>query len=169
MSEASERTPLTGQEYYAIRALFGLISGYETCLSRLEARAKKCAPGTWRDMKMLAKVSDKTIVNLLKTVPLEKLRQIQRELDNTRISVEVKRSVIPLPSHDEFTYVPLKPLDSLLNRILTWECAFCEKHGKEIKHCECRKELKAVFPYEIDEESGEGCGYKGYSIGDETA
>lgn len=164
MSEASERTPLTGQEYYAIRALFGLISGYETSLSRLEARAKRSDRGTWRDMNMITKVADKTVISLLKTVPDEKLLQIRRELDNTIVKVEVKRSVVPQPAQDEFAYVPIKPLDALLNRILTWECAFCEKQGKEIKHCECRKELKAIFPYEIDEQSGDGCGYKGYSI-----
>ena len=164
------RVPLTGQEYYAIRALFGLISGYETGMSRLEKRAKEYSEnGTWRDMRMIAKVADKTVISLLRSVPTDKLRQIRRELDNTVVKVEVKKSVVPQPEKEEYAYVPIRPLDALLNRILSWECAFCEKDGKDIKRCECRKELEAVFPYDIEAQDKDGCRFRGYSIGDESA
>lgn len=167
MSEKTpERIPLTGREYYALREMFGLISCYGKSLGYLEKRAKTL-PGVWRDMHMISAKTERVIAALLSTVPTDKLRQIERELENTYVSVEVRRTVIAQPEREMFTYVPQKPLEALIEGVLRGECMFCEKDQRESKKCPWRKAIEATYPYELPEVYKEHCRFSGFTIDEE--
>lgn len=83
------RPRLRGREYNAIRELFGLMSGLEKYMGLLKERAQ-LQPGCWRDLRLVEAKLEKGLEALLKTIPPDKLGQVQRDLDNTQVTVEVR-------------------------------------------------------------------------------
>ena len=87
-ADSEGRAGLTGKEFAALESLFATVSTYEVVLPMLEERARTlCERGTWRDLRMLRKVSDRVIARLLATVPARKLQQTLTTLDHVRVYV----------------------------------------------------------------------------------
>lgn len=149
--------PLSGNEYYAVREIFAVISAFETSMDYLKDRAK-LKPGTWRDMKLVSTKSQSAVGELLRTVPLKKIEQIMIELKNTFITVDVRpvRGVKP-PKRPDYVYVPAAALDGLIERVMDIDCFACEKRGREIKKCQLRALIEDTFPYAIPEPDNDGC------------
>ena len=166
--QAEERWPLSGREYFAIRQLFAIVSSYEHSMTQLEKRAK-AIPGAWRDLKMLSAKSENLIAALLRTVPANKLQQIQRELGSTTVTVEVKGAANSKLERGAFQYVPCEALETLIQHMIDWECFSCEKCGKEAKKCPYRETIEACFPYEMSFKDKEYCAYSGMNIQTEEA
>ena len=163
MSEQQDRTPLTQEEYYSLRLVFGFVTAIENALPVIEKRARR-VPGAWRDLKMLSTKGQGLITKLLTTVPSEKIRIIYKELRNMRTRVDIIQPGLPEPEHDGFTYVPTDALDALIRGVVTWECAFCEKDKKAARRCEWRKVIEATYPYDLPEKGNEGCRFSGWTI-----
>lgn len=162
--DADGRYALSGNEYYALRYLFGIISGFETSMGYLKERAQ-LKQGTWRDMKMIAAVAGKTVENLLATVPAKKLVQIHKELANTQIDIRVKGTAgIPSTEAESYCYVPENAIDTLVQNMLEYQCFACEKTERESRKCPYRKAIDGCFPFEQPEGTKDQCRYCGYSI-----
>lgn len=150
MENNLDRTRLTHDEYYALRTIFGLVSGYETNLVTLEKRIKHI-PGGWRDAKLIASLSAKLLTNILRTVPVDKLKMIQKELSHTEVFCKVNYDVTgKTKTADGYCYVPEKPLESLVDEVIGYNCLICDKKGNEYKRCKFYKSMKELYPWDID-------------------
>ena len=143
------RWPLSGQEYYAARALMGIVSTFETELKVLEKRLK-AIPYGWRDAKMIAAVADTLLIRLLKTVPPNKLAQIQHEISHTRVEINVTRDYTG-KAREQFTYVPNGALEWLEDKVIDMECSMCDLDEKQAKKCPVRKNIEALYMYDFPE------------------
>ena len=140
---------LSGQEYYATRALMGIVSTFETELQILQKRLKS-VPYGWRDAKMIAAVADSLLIRILKTVPPKKLAQIQQEISHTHVEINVTRDYTG-KSKEQFTYVPNKALEWLEDKVLDTECTMCDMDKSEAKRCPVRKNIEALYMYDFPE------------------
>jgi hypothetical protein len=149
MSE-NNRTPLGAREYYALRNLFGMVSSFEVTAKDLEKRVKSI-PGGWRDMRLLTVLSEKLMKNVVETIPTKKLQLIRKELEHTVVHIDVKNNVLPKKesADNRFTYVPEGTIDRLVDIAVQTECLFCEKKGKDAKHCQLRKDIEMTYMYDI--------------------
>lgn len=143
----NERVPLSGREYYALREVFGMVSSFNKCAADLEKRVKRI-PGAWRDYRLLMVLSEKLMGKLLNTIPQKKLGQIKRDLTHTTCEVKVGMDVGGRIS-ETFCYVPDTALVNTVKRVMNWECLFCEKKDAEVKKCQCRKDLEALYPWDF--------------------
>lgn len=157
----NERTPLSGREYYALRELFGMVSSFNNCAGDLEKRVKTI-PGGWRDFRLLMTLSEKLMGKLLGTVPQKKLAMIRRELSHTTCEIKVTMDVSGRRA-EGFSYVPDDALVNTVERVMNWECLFCEKRGADVKRCPVRKDLDALYPWDFPLK-GETCPLAGMSI-----
>lgn len=161
--DSDGRYPLSGNEYYALREIFGIISAFETSHGYLKERAQ-LKPGTYRDMMLVLKKSQHVLTELLRTIPAKKLGQIMAELKHTFVNVEVRPERGVMPKQTDYVYVPAKALDDLIERVMDVECFACDKRGREIKKCPLRSMIEDTFPYDIPEPDNDGCKFCGYHI-----
>ena len=137
MENKLDRTRLTHDEYYALRTIFGLVSGYEVNLATLEKR--------------IASLSTKLLTNVLRTVPVDKLKMIQKELSHTEVFCKVNYDVTgKTKTADGYCYVPEKPLEALVDEVIGYNCLICDKKGNEYKRCQFYKSMKELYPWDID-------------------
>lgn len=162
--DADGKFPLSGNEYYAIREIFAVISALDSALGYLKDRAK-LTPGTWRDLCAVMKLSQKALDQLLRSVPVKKLVQIKSDIERTVVSVEVKPPHgVGLPKDPDFVCIPAPTLDYLIGIVMDIECFACEKRGREIKKCPIRPAIEDTFPFEIPEPENDGCKFCNYHI-----
>ena len=148
----AERVPLTGREYYALRALMGIVSTFETEDVSLEKRLKSIRGG-WRDIKLIEKLSSKLLDLILTTVPQKKLEQIRLEISHTRVEISVVRDVAGRYKPN-FTYVPNEALEWLEEQVIDMNCMLCDKTDKESKRCPIRRNIEALYMYDFPERKG---------------
>lgn len=142
-----DRVPLSGREYYALRELFGMVSSFNKCAGDLEKRVKT-VPGAWRDYRLLMVLSEKLMQKVLDTIPKKKLLQIRRDLSHTTCEIKVGMDVSGRRA-EGFCYVPDDALVNTVERVINWECLFCEKRGSSVKQCPIRKDLEALYPWDF--------------------
>ena len=128
------RMPMSNKEYHSFQMLTGFADSFDQEIDRLEARAKLAGKWVWRDMKMLRTVSHKVGQALFNTIPVKKQALVQAELTRMVAGVII-RPPMNLPMHEptNYTTVPIKSLEWLIDQILQWECLLCDKQGKEQK------------------------------------
>ena len=146
------RQPLTGREYYALRALMGIISTFETEDESLKNRLK-AVKGGWRDLKLIEALSQKLLDSVLATIPQKKLEQIRLEIAHTRVEINVVRDVSG-KYKPNFTYVPNDALEWLEEQVIDLSCMLCDKQGKETKRCPIRRNIEALYMYDFPERKG---------------
>ena len=88
--------------------------------------------------------SNKLLANILRTVPVDKLKMIQKELSHTQILCKVDYDVTG-KQEDGFCYVPEQPLEKLIDEVIGYNCLICDKGPDEYKRCEFYKS-----PWNID-------------------
>ena len=165
------KKPLSGREYGALRSFFGVVSTLAIAEDNLKERVK-LIPNGWRNWRLVESVSYKLLQDLMYTLPLNKLKQIQTELAHTRCYVEVRREYCnPAIDPDEkmMTYIPQRPFERIMAIAVNSECLFCDKTGKAAKRCPLRADLNAVYHFELEkelEEIGRGgeCPFAGWRI-----
>lgn len=152
MNDEYERVKMSGREYYALRALIGVVSTFSAYDADIEKRVRMI-PNGWRDLKLIEAKADKLFAEIMKTVPLQKIQQMKKELNNVRVEVNV------IPDYtgrkkDCFTYVPQDALEWLEEQVISMECAFCEKTCEQSKKCPIRKNIEALYHYDFPEKVG---------------
>ena len=148
----TERKNLSGKEYYALRALMGIVSTFETEDKQLRKRLDEVPMG-WCDVKLIEAKADRLLNAILATVPPKKLAQIRQEIGHTRVEINV------LPDYTgaqkkAFTYVPNDALEWLEDQIIDLYCMMCEKTDKESKRCPVRRNIEALYMYDFPERKG---------------
>ena len=146
--DASGRIPLSAREYAAIRAIYGSVNVLANYHSELERRCRGFKNG-WRDLRCLVVLSEKLLYKVLKTVPVKKLMQMKKELDNT--VCEVKVQGVSGRTNDGFMYVSEDAIVSLCEAATEVHCFGCTKTHKEAKRkCPIYKSIQNVFNYDFD-------------------
>lgn len=163
--DADGRIPLTGNEYYAIREIFGMISALELGMGYLQERAH-LKPGVWRDLKLVSAKAQSAVSELLRTVPRKKLEQITHDLEHTHVTVEIKPELkcVKPPQAENYVYVSALALDKLIDTVMQFECFACDKAGKDVKRCPVRKIIEDTFPYDFELDEDGGCVFRGCKI-----
>lgn len=166
--DADGRFHFSEREYYATRELFGIVSTFSKCAGELERRVREI-PGGWRDLRLIQTLSEKLLIGILRTVPQKKLAAIKRELDNTEVLVNVRRSVsTPLREDtDGFTYVSQRALERITQRVVDFECFCCEKKGADAKRCQLRRDIEATYMYEYPCPAKKECPFQEETFGGE--
>ena len=166
------KTPLSGNEYAALRCFFGVVSTMTIHQGRLEKRIRSI-PNGWRNWRFIQSSADRLLDELIETIPPNKLKQIRTELAHTRVFVEVRREFCnPAVDRDEkmMTYVPMRALERIMAVAVNNECLFCERSGKVAKKCPLRADLNAMYPFEVEKEpelaNGQECPFAGWRIDD---
>lgn len=139
--------PMTGKEYTALLRIFAT----ETALVETEPVLRdrlRTIPNGWRDFKMIIRRLGDLSSDILDTVPLKKLFQIQREVK----AVRVKLSIGPDASckDDQVIYINEKAFIALLDQVVQYNCLLCDKHGREVKKCPWLKLIEDAMPYSPD-------------------
>lgn len=168
VKDADGRFHLSEREYYATRQLFGAVSAFNNCAGELERRVREI-PGGWRDLRLITVLSEKLLIGILRTVPLKKLAAVRRELENTEMIVQVKRTAVQ-HSEDEiggYTYVPQRALERITQRVVDYECFCCEKQGADAKHCPLRRDIESTYMFEYQCPKGKECPFQGLTFGGE--
>jgi len=167
--EDPNRPRLSGREYNAIRELFGLMSALEKYMSLLKRRAQ-LQPGCWRDLRLVETKLERGLEGLLRTLPAEKLTQVQKDLQNTQVTVEVKPPAgLPRKMAESFSYIPTQPLEKLIKHVMDYECSMCEKSEKEGRKCKWRQIIEDTFPYNLPQPDSEHClfSWMGWVLGED--
>jgi hypothetical protein len=158
--------PVSGREYAAMQSLFAVISTLQVSEPVLEQRLRKLGGGVWRDFRMLTTKADKVMRALLTTVPVNKLAQISRNFDHTRVYIKVEAPGLKSKDDTNWLYVPASALDYVLNEMLGANCILCDKSEVEGRKCQHRKALEECLPHEIRVARGsERCKFADLIIG----
>ena len=142
-----ERWPMSGQEYYALKAIVGSISTLLNEQNQLKSRLKRIKGG-WRDLKLIEAKEITLYEAILDTVPLRKLQQMEVELRNADVEIKLVRDVTG-KHKPTFTYVPTEALEWLEEQVTDANCMLCEKSEKESRRCPIRRNIEALYAYDV--------------------
>ena len=151
------RLPMSNKEYASFLMLVGFADTLDQEYSRLERRSKLAGKTVWRDLKMLKTVSHNIAQRLFDTIPAKKQALVSEELKRAIAGVVIKPPAnLPVHQPTNYTTVPTKSLEWLIDQILQWECLCCVREGKEQKKCPFREKLETMYAFEIpDVKKGE--------------
>lgn len=137
------REPLSAREYRALRQLFGIVDMWDSQGSELRRRLK-LIPNGWRDARLIMSLSVKLLTKLCETIPRERLKLIQKELDNTTCEITV-RNTITKDERKAYTYVEEEALERITDKAMEVDCLLCDKRGKEARDCQLRKDIERLY------------------------
>lgn len=144
MESTQERKYLTSGEYQALRSIFAAVSELATHETAIKSRARFVKNG-WRDFRQCTTTLVRLMERIMNTIPLDKIRTIQRELDNTQLLIKVNAA--PIKVDDGITYIGVKDLEKLVQKACENECMLCEKDKAGVRHCEMRKCLENTYHF----------------------
>lgn len=164
--DADGRFHFSEREYFATRELFGIVSTFNNNAEQLERRVREI-PGGWRDLRLIMTLSEKLLVNILRTVPKKRLAIIKKELTNTEVLVNVRNAISPPlgTDTDGFTYVSQRALERITQRVVDFECFCCEKKGADAKHCQLRKDIESTYMFDYPCPAKRECPFAGMTFG----
>lgn len=152
----NERPALSYREYRALRQLFGIVDAWDREGSELKKRLK-LVKGGWRDARLIMVVSEKLLRNVCETIPMKKLKMIQKELNSTSCEIVVKNTISPTKK-ETFTYVEEEALERITDKAMEMECLFCEKCGRDARACQLRKDVERLYMWDFPKiKDGEHC------------
>lgn len=157
--DSDGRLPFSEREYYALRQLCGAFSMADNHSDELKERVR-LIPNGFRDLRLIVSMSEKLITNIMKTIPLKKLKLIQRELKNTVCEVKVNRDVTGRNS-EGFCYVPEQAMVRTVERVIDYTCFGCEKCGREAKKCPVRLDIESLYPWDVVVKGDDPCPLSG--------
>ena len=80
----------------------------------------------------------------------KKQKIVKAEMDRMTAGVYVAPpSGLPHTEPTDYTTVPTKSLEWLVDQILQWECLCCQREGKEQKKCPFRERLESLYLFEL--------------------
>ena len=143
-SEKYERRYLTAGEYASLRAIFAAISEMDDRIPNLTKRIKTI-PNGWRNFRAAESMMYNLLQEILETVPKDKLSQIQRELNNTKLIIKVTEA--PVKQEQGITYLKEDVLNRIVDRACANDCLFCSKSGSEVRKCQLRKDVEDTYQF----------------------
>lgn len=135
---------VTSREMRAIEVIAGLNNRLNKDEKHLETRLK-LIPDMWRRYRIAKSAIDKVIDGIYENVPMSVLLHMRKLQDNSEL---VFRPKSPLNSRTDVHVVLATDLKYLINDAMRQNCAMCLKTDREIKHCELRKVLMNVAPFQ---------------------
>lgn len=163
MENEYTRIPLTKREYYALREVFGIVNAFDRCAHDLKTRCQQI-PNGWRDLRLICSKAEKLMGDLLKTVPVEKLRSMKAELGQITCEVKCVKDFTGRLKAEGFSYVPDDALSRVVARLIGDECLVCDKSAKQGKRCPISKDIEALYPWPMPPR-GDRCPLAGLSAG----
>ncbi len=158
------RTPLSGKEYAALQSTFATRSNFTVILPILKKRAE--AAGVWEDLQRVDELCEQVMRQLLRTVPIPKLKQVMQNLSKVKIYIKEEAPGIQTKDPTNFVYVKAESLDFILQECMDFHCAMCDKTEIEGRKCPYRQAIEGCLPYEIRVARGsEKCKFADLSIG----
>lgn len=150
--DADGRIPLSQAEYEAIRTIYGAVNSLTVYHGDLERRCSGIKNG-WRDLRCLVALSTKVLSEILRTVPVKKLRQMRKDLQNTICIVKTK-GVTGEP-RDGFMYVEEDTIVRLAEAAAGVQCFGCDRCQQDAKqNCQLFKDVQSILNYELAEKDG---------------
>lgn len=165
----SERIPLRRAEYTGLMDLIGAVESSYNAMEALGRRAE-AVPGA---MDQLRQGHDLLIAGyraILRTVPEEKLRAIDRDLANIRIYVKVEAPGLKSMDTATWRYIRTSTVNRLVDYVANHECFFCDKSKDEARACPVRRMMEDALPHELEYAAPDGCcKWSGITLGLEGA
>lgn len=112
-------------------ALFATLQEIEGVKSDMRARLQ-AVPNGYRDIRLVEVTLTRLLTELVKTVPLEKLRSIQRMLPKMKYKVYFNGTVSQM--QDNATAIDSKDLAQLCTMVHGWYCVLCDDNCDHCKH-----------------------------------
>ena len=150
-----KREPLRFDEYEQLRNLFGTLMILEHAEESMQDRLKLIPFGK-RDMAMIFSQFSKLLQNLVNTTPQDRLIALSNELEHTHMEVKTTK---PKPGRlaNGTTYVPIQPLERVIDKAVSMECFCCEKCGRDVLNCQLRQDVQQIYHYDFPKEWKNGC------------
>ena len=152
--DSDGRYPMDIREYSALCMFVGTVHALEAHREELKDRLK-LIPGGWRDMQLITTLADKLFKNVLGTVPVKKLKTMQRELPHmiceTKINPALKNQ------HLDDVIIGLDALKKIVDRAMSIDCWACDKNKCDGRKCDLFKDVDACFPFELVGENDNKC------------
>lgn len=147
-----DRVPLSNREYHALRGVFGMVNNFNVLAPAIEARCKSTGDG-WRILRQIQGLSEKLMAKLLLTVPVNKLKLMQKDLQYTVCEIKLKYDVVKR-EETEYVCVPAAELDRIVSRLMNYECLICDHSAKDAKKCKLYMDITATYPWEFESIDG---------------
>lgn len=145
----------TAYECQIIQLITGTLKQCERNEKRIEERLRTI-PNGWRDWRLMLSILRRMSDALIDTMPDKEITYLDRMLKHGEILVRFR----PPIRDNEYQLVEDEALTRMVNEIMENECAICFKEGREIKHCQLRKDLEGFAPCTNPYDPMVECGYK---------
>lgn len=162
MNQVNQITEANGRELHVIEYIAGLDAQLAQADHILKDRLQSI-PNGWRNYRLAATMTDKTLRGLYKTLPTKTLLHIDRLCDYGQIIIRPK-PLIKMP--DDVQIIGSDELKTIINHAIENTCAICVKDHKEQKKCPLRKSLMHVAPTGAVHKDGH-CAYMDVVAGNE--
>lgn len=163
----SHKRPLSRREYEAMKYSIACVNATLYMLEALKPRIRECMPkGFWRDANLVASIQKKLMDGILLTIPAEKLKIMQSEIQRYELYVRTAGAAGYDNDEGDNVVIPRQTLKDLANFAGETNCSMCMKTGKAARKCKLRKILADTFPYNPPQVVGESeeCIFTGYSF-----
>lgn len=144
----TDRVPLRRLEYEALLEL----TGAQDCINRtgpIEHRAPSVIPAR--------EIIGQAYSEIARTIPVEKLKSIRRDLDKTRVYIKIEAPGIETLDGTAYRYVKTETLNRLVDYMANNACLLCDRSETEARGCPYRAVMEDAIPHEIDYKAPDGC------------
>lgn len=156
----SNRKPMNGREMRVIEYLAAMdskiIESGDTMRDRL-----RDIPNGWRQWRLMASTLSGLLVQLYGSMTVKNLRHMQNICNHGEVLIRMA----PVSRVPENVLVGEDDLRTLINAVMSSECAICLKEGKEIDRCPLRNAMLSIAPPYEDPPTS--CGYRAVALASE--
>lgn len=134
-------TECMAYELTVVQFVTALADQCETLEGRVKDRLHTIKNG-WRDWRLMRSLLRKMSDNLLDTMPDKEIIYLNKMLEHGEIFMRLR----PPIRDTEYQLVENAVITRIVNKIMQDECAICFREGRDIKHCQLRKDLHMIVP-----------------------
>lgn len=142
--EEHGRQRINAQEREIIMRLYAFRDALNTMIPHAQNLARR-VPNGYRDLRCALALTDKTVENLLNTIPVKQLKSLAHQLKITEISLRTTSAGKENPS---FHTMDTEDIATLVRYIIDSRCVLCDGSGKN--ECKLRKVLQDLPVVGID-------------------
>lgn len=144
-------------ENQALKCFCAMDSMMQRDTMALEGRVRSIKNG-WRDYRMLQSVMRNLREKIYDTIPPEQVQTIERNLSTMEFRIGAAR----VATDDDYVYIKLPDLVTLVRYAKQNECFACDKDKQEARKCDLRKCLDSWTTHNMEEV--DGCAYREASL-----